>query len=45
MASNYNRVPKPPVVMVEGGAATVIVERETSLDLLRFDRRLDGSPI
>ena len=45
MASNYNRVPKPPVVMVGGGAATVIVERETSLDLLRFDRRLDGSPI
>ena len=45
MASNYNRVPRPPVVMVADGAATVIVERETENDLLRLDRRLDGSPI
>ena len=45
MASNYNRVPKPPVVMVEEGAATVIVERETTHDLLRLDRRLDGSTL
>lgn len=45
MASNYNRVPRPPVVMVDGGKATVIVERETFDDLLRLDRRLDGSPI
>ena len=40
MASNYNRVPRPPVVMVEDGHATVIVERETTMDLLRLDRRL-----
>jgi diaminopimelate decarboxylase len=45
MASNYNRVPKPAVVMVDDGKATVIVERESSLDLLRLDRRLDGSPL
>jgi diaminopimelate decarboxylase len=43
MASNYNRVPRPPVVMVADGAATVIVERETEDDLLRLDRRLDGT--
>lgn len=45
MASNYNRVPRPAVIMVSGGEATVIVERETDHDLLRLDRRLDGSPI
>jgi diaminopimelate decarboxylase len=43
MASNYNRVPRPPVVLVADGESTVIVEREQTLDLLRLDRRLDGS--
>ena len=43
MASNYNRVPRPPVVMVADGEATVIVERETENDLLRLDRKLDGT--
>lgn len=43
MANNYNRVPRLPVVMVAGGATTVIVERETNEDLLRLDRKLDGS--
>ncbi|MGH2748073.1 MAG: diaminopimelate decarboxylase [Actinomycetota bacterium] len=43
MASNYNRVPRPPVVMAAGGDATVIVAAETDDDLLRLDRRLDGS--
>jgi diaminopimelate decarboxylase len=43
MASNYNRVPRPAVVMVDDGHATVIVERETNEDLLRLDRHLDGS--
>jgi len=37
MASNYNFVPRPPVVAVRGGAATVIVRRETEDDLLRLD--------
>jgi diaminopimelate decarboxylase len=45
MASNYNRVPRPPVVMVENGKATVIVQRETQADMYRLDRRLDGSPV
>jgi diaminopimelate decarboxylase len=40
MASNYNRVPRPPVVMVENGEATEIVRRETYDDLLRLDRSL-----
>ncbi len=29
MASNYNRIPKPPVVMVKDGAARVVIKRET----------------
>jgi diaminopimelate decarboxylase len=37
MASNYNHVPRPPVVAVEGGAARVIVRRETEDDLLALD--------
>jgi diaminopimelate decarboxylase len=45
MASNYNRIGRPPVVMVEDGRATEIVTRESSADLLRYDRRVDGSPI
>lgn len=45
MASNYNRVPRIPVVLVAGGRVTEIVARETDADLLRLDRRLDGSPL
>jgi diaminopimelate decarboxylase len=45
MASNYNRVPRPPVVMVDEGRATEIVARESHLDVLRLDRHLDGSPL
>ena len=37
MASNYNRVPRPAVVMVENGNATEIVRRETYKDLLKLD--------
>jgi diaminopimelate decarboxylase len=37
MASNYNHVPRPPVVSVRGGTATVLVRRETEDDLLRLD--------
>ena len=42
MASNYNRIPRPPVVMLsggEGGTAKVAVERETFEDLIRLDAR------
>ena len=37
MASNYNHVPRPPVVAVMDGKARVIVRRETEADLLRLD--------
>jgi diaminopimelate decarboxylase len=37
MASNYNHVPRPPVVAVRDGSAHVIVRRETEDDLLRLD--------
>jgi diaminopimelate decarboxylase len=37
MASNYNHVPRPPVVAVRDGAARVIVRRETEADLLALD--------
>ncbi len=37
MASNYNHVPRPPVVAVRDGVATVVVRRETEADLLRLD--------
>ena len=45
MANNYNRVPRPAVVMVEDGRSTVIVGRETNESLLLNDRRLDGTPL
>jgi diaminopimelate decarboxylase len=38
MASNYNRLPRPAVVLVKDGDAEVIVERQTHDDLLRGDR-------
>jgi diaminopimelate decarboxylase len=37
MASNYNHVPRPPVVAVRDGAARVLLRRETAEDLLRLD--------
>jgi diaminopimelate decarboxylase len=37
MASNYNHVPRPPVVAVADGQPRVIVRRETEEDLLRLD--------
>jgi diaminopimelate decarboxylase len=37
MASNYNHVPRPPVVSVVDGRARVIVRRETEDDLLALD--------
>jgi diaminopimelate decarboxylase len=43
MASNYNRLPRPAAVLVEGGAARVIVRRETLDDLVRRDVPLDGA--
>lgn len=37
MASNYNHVPRPPVVAVSNGRARVIVRRESEADLLALD--------
>jgi diaminopimelate decarboxylase len=37
MASNYNHVPRPPVVAVIDGKARVIVRRESEADLLALD--------
>jgi len=37
MASNYNHVPRPPVVAVRDGRARVLVRRETEADLLALD--------
>lgn len=37
MASNYNHVPRPPVIAVKDGKARVIVRREVEADLLGLD--------
>jgi diaminopimelate decarboxylase len=37
MASNYNHVPRPPVIAVKDGRTRVVVRRETEDDLLALD--------
>ena len=37
MASDYNHVPRPPVVAIKNGKARVIVRRENEADLLALD--------
>ena len=37
MASNYNHVPRPPVIAINDGKARIIVRRETEADLLGLD--------
>lgn len=37
MSSNYNRLPKPAVVMVSNGHSRVVVKRETYDDIIRND--------
>ncbi len=37
MASNYNRLPRPPVILIKDGRARVVVRRETYEDLVRND--------
>ena len=34
MASNYNRIPRPPVVMLRGGEERTVIRRETYEDML-----------
>lgn len=43
LASNYNHVPRPPVVAVRGGVARVIVHGETEQQLLARDAGLEAS--
>ncbi|WP_314646804.1 diaminopimelate decarboxylase [uncultured Microbacterium sp.] len=44
LASNYNHVPRPPVVAVSGGRSRIIVRGETVDDLLARDAGIDGAP-
>lgn len=37
MASNYNRVPRPPVVMIKDGESRVIIKGESYEDLVKND--------
>ena len=37
MASNYNRIPRPPGILVKDGKARVAVKRETFEDIVRND--------
>ena len=37
MASNYNRIPRPPVVMLTESGPYTAVRRETLQDLLNYD--------
>jgi diaminopimelate decarboxylase len=37
MASNYNKVPRPPIVFVEDGAWRYVVRRETFADLMSLE--------
>ena len=37
MSSNYNRLPKPPMVMIESGADRLVIKGESYEDVARFD--------
>lgn len=37
MASNYNRIPRPPVVMAKNGETKLIVKRESYEDIIKND--------
>ncbi|WP_106849469.1 diaminopimelate decarboxylase [Blastococcus sp. Marseille-P5729] len=43
MASNYNLLPKPPVVAVKGGVGSVLLRRETLDDMFALDTGLTGA--
>lgn len=40
MASNYNRLPKPPVVFIKDGKHQLVVRRESYKDLTQYDLHL-----
>ena len=35
MSSNYNRVPKPAMIMISGGESRIVVRRETYADMMK----------
>jgi diaminopimelate decarboxylase len=37
MASNYNFIPRPPVISIADGRETILLRRESEDDLLRLD--------
>lgn len=37
MASNYNRIPRPPIVAIKGNEKKIIVKRETYDDIIKND--------
>ena len=37
MASNYNRIPRPPVIMLSGGKSYIAVKRESLADIVDLD--------
>ncbi len=37
MSSNYNRIPRPPIVMIKDGQPTLAVRRETYADIVKND--------
>jgi diaminopimelate decarboxylase len=37
MSSNYNRIPKPPVVLVKAGKSRMVIKRENYDDIIRND--------
>ena len=37
MSSNYNRIPRPPIVILKDGESRVAVKRETYADVMRND--------
>ncbi|MBQ8333624.1 MAG: diaminopimelate decarboxylase, partial [Clostridia bacterium] len=37
MSSNYNKVPRPPIVMLRDGRSRIAVRRETFADLVAYD--------
>ena len=41
MASNYNRLRKPAVVLVKDGKSKLLVRRETYEDLVRTDMNFE----
>ena len=37
MSSNYNRIPKPPVVFINNGESRIVIKKETLDDIIRND--------